>query len=165
MTLWSHGRAVVQAGEDEHGIWVAGQLLESVSAAQVAELRRSPLSGDWRRINGNLELVAALAVNVPGFPVPRVLAASGAFGQISLCAAGAVPQPRPSTRPARTDGIVGEPLDYGRLSQMIVAEQRRAAGRYARVEFLAKRLGVDNESRACALDARIRAGAGSGGAG
>lgn len=61
--------AVVNAGEDAHGVWVAGALIASVSEDRIAELRRSPLSGDWRRVNGNLELVAALAVNSPGFPI------------------------------------------------------------------------------------------------
>lgn len=63
--------AVVNVGEDKHGIWVSGTLTENMTDEKVAELRRSPLSGDWRRVNGNLELVAALAVNSPGFPVYR----------------------------------------------------------------------------------------------
>lgn len=77
--------AVVASGEDRHGIWVAGSVVPEATESQVQQLRRSPLSGDWRRINGNLELVAALAVNVPGFPVISVTAS----GEIdSLCAAG-----------------------------------------------------------------------------
>lgn len=63
--------AVVNAGEDRFGIWVAGSIVPGVDEEKLAELRRSPLSGDWRRIGGNLELVAALAVNSPGFPVLR----------------------------------------------------------------------------------------------
>jgi hypothetical protein len=70
--------ADVAAGEDIHGIWVAGSLRSTVTDEQVRALQASPLSGDWRRIGGNLELVAALAVNSPGFPVPRVLVAGGA---------------------------------------------------------------------------------------
>lgn len=66
--------AVVNIGEDKFGIWVAGSLVPGVDAEKVAELRRSPLSGDWRRYNGNLELVAALAVNTPGFVVLRACA-------------------------------------------------------------------------------------------
>jgi hypothetical protein len=49
----------------------------SATGEQIDELRRSPLSGDWRKINGKLRLVAALGVNVPGYPVPRALVASG----------------------------------------------------------------------------------------
>ena len=61
--------AVVRAGEDEYGIWVAGAIVPEADSRKVAKLRRSPLSGDWRAVEGNLELTAALAVNVPAFPV------------------------------------------------------------------------------------------------
>lgn len=60
---------VVRAHETEYGIQLAGAIVPEATPAQVANLRRSPLSGDWRNANGNLELVAALAVNTPGFPV------------------------------------------------------------------------------------------------
>lgn len=76
--------AVVRAGEDAYGIWVAGSLVTQVSEDKIAELRRSPLSGDWRRVNGNLELVAALAVNDPGFAVAH----DDLDGLYSLVAAG-----------------------------------------------------------------------------
>jgi hypothetical protein len=71
------GVAHVSAGEDAHGIWVSGAVAPGVSEDQIARLRVSPLSGDWRSVGGQLELVAALAVNSPGFPVPRALVASG----------------------------------------------------------------------------------------
>ena len=62
--------AVVACGENQFGIWVHGAVVAGASPEKVAELRRSPLSGDWRRSpEGNLELVAALAVNTPGFPI------------------------------------------------------------------------------------------------
>jgi hypothetical protein len=83
--------ADVACGDDEYGIWVAGALRDSVPAEKVAALRAGALSGDWRTIRGALELVAALLVNVPGFPIPRVgLAASGGM-QTSLVAAGVLP--------------------------------------------------------------------------
>lgn len=66
--------ADVRAGEDKYGIWVAGALRSTLSETDIREFRAAPLSGDWRRISGRLELVGALAVNVPGFPVPRVRA-------------------------------------------------------------------------------------------
>ena len=73
------GRAVadVAAGEDPYGIWVAGSVRPGLTEEQLRTLKASPLSGDWRRVGGNLELVAALAVNSPGFPIPRVLVSSG----------------------------------------------------------------------------------------
>lgn len=55
--------------ETAKGGWFDGVLVSSLSDEKAQELRRSPISGDWRRINGNLELVAALAVNTPGFPI------------------------------------------------------------------------------------------------
>lgn len=79
--------AVVASGEDRWGIWVAGALVPEADDTDAAMLRRSPLSGDWRRINGNLELVAALAVNTPGFPIVS-LNASGEPD--ALCAAGVI---------------------------------------------------------------------------
>ena len=82
--------ADVAAGEDEFGIWLAGALRPGVDAEQIRKLRGASLSGDWRSIRGGLELVAALAVNVPGFPVPRVAAGLAASGQqTALVAAGA----------------------------------------------------------------------------
>lgn len=71
--------ADVACGEDEYGIWVSGALRKGTTLEQVHALRASAPSGDWRVIAGNYELVGILAVNVPGFPVPRTLAAS-AFG-------------------------------------------------------------------------------------
>lgn len=63
--------AVVNVGEDKHGIWVNGALTTTMTPERTAELRAAALSGDWREVNGNLELVAALAVNNPGFPIYR----------------------------------------------------------------------------------------------
>lgn len=61
--------ALVRAGEDEHGVWVSGVAAPGVDADTLAAGLAAPLSGDWRTIGGNLELVAALAVNTPGFPI------------------------------------------------------------------------------------------------
>lgn len=81
--------AVVAAGEDQFGIWLAGHMLPGTPDEKIDQLRASGVSGDWRGIRGNMELVAALAVNVPGFPVPRshgLVAAGGG----ALVAAGIV---------------------------------------------------------------------------
>lgn len=113
--------AVVRAGEDSHGIWVSGALVAEVSEYKVAELRRSPLSGDWRRVGGNLELVAALAVNDPGFPVAH----DDADGAYSLVAAGVLVEEgiggqSPNVEPA--SGIEGSFQDFLGL---IDREERR----------------------------------------
>lgn len=79
--------ADVHAGEDDYGIWVAGCLRPDATEAQIRALRASAPSGDWRPINGQLELVAVCQVNVPGFPIARALVASGKV--MALVAAGA----------------------------------------------------------------------------
>lgn len=66
-TCW----AFVRAGEDEHGIWVAGEVNHDADPVKVREGAQAPLSGDWRRVGAGLELVAALSVSTPGFPVRR----------------------------------------------------------------------------------------------
>ena len=79
----------VAAFEDKFGIVVAGALRPNVSDEQLREIRASAVSGDWRPINGNLELVAVCAVNVPGFPIPRARVAAGT--PVALVAAGVEP--------------------------------------------------------------------------
>lgn len=79
----------VAAGEDNHGIWVAGALRPDVSPEQLRSIRASSVSGDWRPINGRLEMVAVCAVNCPGFPIPRARVAGGA--PLALVAAGVEP--------------------------------------------------------------------------
>jgi hypothetical protein len=81
------GVADVTAGEDAHGIWVAGALRPSVTPEQIRVMRATPPSGDWRAINGKLELVAACHVNVQGFPIAAACTAGGA--EVALVAAGA----------------------------------------------------------------------------
>jgi hypothetical protein len=76
--------AVVVPYEDKFGLAVAGATVQGLPPEKVAELRRSPLSGDWRRVNGNLELVGALGVNDPGFEV----VSEDEAGIFSLTAAG-----------------------------------------------------------------------------
>lgn len=68
--------AYVRARDGRLGIWLSGSLRPDLPPAGLVALRANPLSGDWRALNRNLELVAALAVPVPGFVVPA-LAASG----------------------------------------------------------------------------------------
>lgn len=81
--------ADVAVGNDAHGIWVAGVVRPSADPLKVYELQAAgEVSGDWRRIGGQLRLVGLLAVNVPGFPVPK-MRARVASGQVqSLVAAG-----------------------------------------------------------------------------
>jgi hypothetical protein len=84
--------ADIAAGEDSNGIWVHGSLRPDVDELSVRRLRGAALSGDWRQLGGNLELVAALAVNVPGFAVRRPAARIAAGAPMALVAAGRVTQ-------------------------------------------------------------------------
>lgn len=74
--------AFVRARNGRHGIWASGAVRSDLSPEHLRDLRANPVSGDWRSSNGALELVAALAVPVPGFPIPRA--------QLSLSASGAI---------------------------------------------------------------------------
>jgi hypothetical protein len=80
--------AYVHSGEDEYGIWVAGAVAPGATDEQIARIRASSVSGDWRSINGSLELVGVLAVNSPGFPIARAGIVAGA--QVSLIASGLI---------------------------------------------------------------------------
>lgn len=84
--------ADVAVGEDEFGIWFAGAIRDDVTAEEVAELRADgALSGDWRGPSQDrLELVAAVAVGTPGFPIPRTSIMASGGVQTSLTAAGIV---------------------------------------------------------------------------
>lgn len=80
--------ADVTVGEDEFGIWFSGQLRDGVSDKDVRTLRATGVSGDWREVrvrgNASLELIAALSVNVPGFPIKRSRATYANGRQVSL---------------------------------------------------------------------------------
>lgn len=76
--------ARVMAGEDEFGIWVAGWILPTARPEAVEIFRTSPVSGDWRRVGGALEMIAVCSVNAPGFPVPRARVAFSNGAQRAL---------------------------------------------------------------------------------
>lgn len=85
--------ADVAIGEDGVGIWFAGALRDGLPDSTVRELKASgALSGDWRAPNnhGGLELIAAVSVGTPGFPIPRTSLAASGTEQISLVASGIV---------------------------------------------------------------------------
>lgn len=63
--------AVVRAYEDEWGIALFGSVVPEATPEQIAALRRSPLSADWRKERGKWRLVAAHAVNTPAYPALR----------------------------------------------------------------------------------------------
>lgn len=138
--------ADVRASDGIHGIWLSGALRPNVTRAQIRELRAAPLSGDWRDMGGHLELVAALAVNMPGFPVPRpaALVASGAVK--SLIAAGMIP-PRRVRKPGTEGALSAKDLYY--LKRLAQREERadKAELRAAKAQKLARRVQVSKMAR------------------
>lgn len=97
--------ADVTLGEDEFGIWAAGAVIPGTTPETIHRLRASAVSGDWRPLGINDELIAVLAVNTPGFPIkPVALMVDGE--RKSLVAAGVI-----------QDGPAG-PSDEDRLARL-----------------------------------------------
>jgi hypothetical protein len=127
-------------GEDEHGIWFSGVAAPGATQQQIAQGLSAPLSGDWRRVGGNLELVAALAVNTPGFPIVASGATDADDAPMSLVAA--IGPCRDKTAPLAADPVV--------LAKAIVAEMRAADRREAEArELLAS---INKRETAAILD-------------
>ena len=110
--------ADVAAGEDAHGIWLAGALRPGVAPEQIRALMAADVSGDWRRVGSALELVAVLAVNVPGFGKARIRQDEGLVASLIAAAPAALPVDGAALRKAadRVAATIGRS-----------AEQRRAA--------------------------------------
>ncbi|NUS83661.1 MAG: hypothetical protein HOY75_13175 [Streptomyces sp.] len=99
--------ADVAVGNDAHGIWVAGFVRPGADPQRVYELQAAgQVSGDWRRIGGQLRLVGLLAVNVPGFPVPKMRArvAAAAPGESEKTVKALVAAGRPTVAWGRSQG-------------------------------------------------------------
>jgi len=127
--------ADVHAGEDAHGIWVAGALRPAISPEQVRAIRASAPSGDWRPIQGSLELVAVCQVNVPGFPIARARVASGSV--MALVAAGARVLAQMKSDPVAELAARIERLEQEKMEPFIAAaEDARARFAALKSEFI-----------------------------
>jgi hypothetical protein len=136
--------AVVRIGENSHGIWAAGVCLPGLTENDRLKLSLSSFSGDWRQVRSGTELVAALAVNTPGFPLARVR--TGADNRpYALVAAGAMPHtPAPPARQPLID------IDAVRAQVLAEVDARQAArDRLASAQSVIARLG--NATRAARL--------------
>lgn len=133
--------ADVHAGEDAHGIWVAGALRPDVDASRIRSLRASAPSGDWRPIGGRLELVAVCQVNVPGFPVARARVASGYV--TALVAAGAAPLAQ--LKGLSVEDRIKRLEDEALSAKMDALRERMAPAFAARSEELALRASAARE--------------------
>jgi hypothetical protein len=127
--------ADVATGEDAIGLRAAGRL-----------------SGDWRWIGKGLELVAALAVNVPGFPIPKPALVASAGEVVTVTGFGVVD--------VEEKALVASALD----AEMVAAISRTAVEEYIdqtekrreRAERLAALAPFREQARAAAL-IRLRA--------
>lgn len=126
--------ADVNVGEDEHGVWVAGALRPGLTDEQIREARAQALSGDWRKIGGRLELVAAVSVPVPGYPIlglaasalerirPRAIVDTDG-DVLSLVAAGIVwPDPPPEPWRAAMDAVAADVADLRAAVEVLLAD-------------------------------------------
>lgn len=78
--------AFVRAGSDRFGTWLAGALRSDLTDLEIQHLRTHPPSGDWRPTRGGRgpsELIAAFAVPIGGFTIPRKALVASADGVIS----------------------------------------------------------------------------------
>jgi len=73
----------VRYGEDKYGIWAAGAMWPDLSERQVAMIRASALSGDWRwrPEYGAYDMAGSQLVNNPGFPLITQLPMAAALGE------------------------------------------------------------------------------------
>lgn len=125
--------ADVVVGEDEIGIWFSGWIRPNATEDMVGMLRAAGnVSGDWREIRGGLELVAALAINVGGFIVPRVAASIQGGRQVALVAAGVV---------GPEEAAQEQVSDFARqVAREVLAEMKEAEKRRERMSALAARV-------------------------
>lgn len=112
--------ADVAMGQDGTGIWFSGVTRPGVTREQVYRMRAAgKVSGDWRVVGGVLELVAALVVNVPGYPIPRTALAASGGRTTALVAAGMVGDTR----------LDRDPLDPAVIAQITAQVEDRLTRR------------------------------------
>lgn len=135
--------ALVRVGEDKHGIWFSGVAAPGASHDDIAKGIAAPLSGDWRDFGQGLELVAALAVNTPGFNVRG--ATDEQDRPIGLVASG-----RLSSKTKRGGGVVSKADIAAAVAAGVDEAFRRAAATAASAE-LAQRKAAAIERAAAAV--------------
>lgn len=138
---------LVRVGEDQFGIWFSGVPAPGVNPDVFQAGMTAPLSGDWRDDGAGLDMIAAHAVNSPGFPIYS--AVTGPDGrELSLVASLG-----PSRKSKKSDG--GFNMDRDSVKTLLIEvfeamDQRRAE----QAATLA-----NDEARAQAAATRARGGA------
>jgi hypothetical protein len=136
--------ADIAIGDDAFGVWYNGWVRPGSTDEQITALRASALSGDWREVprgSGNLELIAALAVNRPGFGIRRIAVGQEDGRQVSLVASlGSTPDTEdwsvPTREPEPQGAYVHERF-VEEVSAKIMREMGEAQDRRAKIAALA----------------------------
>jgi len=85
----------VKYGEDSTGVWFSGALWPDISEIDVARIRASAISGDWRPVGlwrrggAKYDFTGACFVNVPGYATRHDNQITNQEGQASMIAASA----------------------------------------------------------------------------
>ncbi|WP_280244257.1 hypothetical protein [Nocardia abscessus] len=127
-TCWS----LVRAGEDEIGIWVSGAIHASADEAMIKDALGTPHSGHWEPVCGHPELIAAHAVNNPGF-----LIIEDRDGGLAMVASFAPRQSQPPIPTSLLEDVAFRGAQA--YAQQQAAEQRTAAARQIVAETSARR--------------------------
>ncbi|MFE9764777.1 hypothetical protein ACFYPC_09640 [Streptomyces sp. NPDC005808] len=109
--------AAVCAGQDEHGVWVAGALLPDLDRDRCARMELARFAGIWQQHDGRMELAGAMALDGRATVAARLVNPLNLSR--TLVAAGALPAP------AATGRV---------LSAAALALRTRQARAHARVE-------------------------------
>lgn len=130
---------LVRVGEDRHGIWFSGIPAPGVDPEVFQQGMTAPLSGDWRDCGVGLDMIAAHAVNSPGFPI--LSGATGPDGRdVALVASFGGGRPAKKRRSMNTgeaftqavaDGVVRGLAAAKESEKAAAAEQERLAARDA----------------------------------
>lgn len=140
--------ADVHVIDGEHGIWACGWVRPGTSEEMVVAARASKLSGDWRRGPHGLDMIAALAVNAPGFAIPRVAANLRGGEVYSLVAAGVVDMEVSAEASAAVDL---EALADQVAERVLAAQLRRES-----LQELAAEFDIDMDDEMARIAQRVR---------
>jgi 8-oxo-dGTP pyrophosphatase MutT (NUDIX family) len=123
----STAAAHVVAIDGEMGIWVCGHITPWATKEQVAMLRSTPVSGDWREDRyGNAEMIAAHAVNTNGFRQPRIKIAASNQHMTAMVASTAPVVPDEAQVAEETMRLIREAVT-AQVLETIQARERMAA--------------------------------------
>lgn len=143
--------AIVTVGEDAHGVWFSGVAAPWATPEQIEMGFSAPLSGDWRDFGQGLDLVAALAVNTPGF---AVRGREDAYGRPAVLVASLAPAPFTGKRRNDTQ-LTAEAI--GAIVETAVARAVENAAAQADIDALLAQAEADGVPKPLTPDEEIDA--------